>query len=99
MRRLYYVYILASRKYGALYIGFTGDLAGRIYTHREDLIDGHTGRYHIHHLVHFEIFEDPEEAILREKRLKKWRRSWKIDLIEAENPAWRDLYDDIASSG
>lgn len=71
MSRLYYVYILASRKYGALYIGVTGDLAGRIYTHREDLIDGHTSRYHIHNLVHFEVYDDAEAAILREKRLKK----------------------------
>ncbi|WIY52950.1 GIY-YIG nuclease family protein [Devosia sp. YIM 151766] len=94
----YFVYILASRKYGALYIGVTSDLAGRVYIHREELVPGHTSRYHIHHLVYFEIFEDAENAILREKRLKKWRRAWKIALIETANPRWVDLYPTIAGA-
>lgn len=94
--RQYHVYLLASRKYGALYIGVTSDLVGRVYVHREELMDGQTSRYHIHRLVHFESYDDPEQAILREKRLKKWRRAWKIELIEASNPDWRDLYPEIA---
>jgi len=96
MGRTYFVYILASRKYGALYVGVTGDLAGRIYLHREDVLRGHTAKYQIHRLVYFEVFEDPSAAIEREKRLKKWNRAWKIDLIERENPNWDDLYDSIA---
>jgi Predicted endonuclease containing a URI domain len=96
MPKVYCVYILASRKYGALYIGVTSDLAGRVYIHREELLLGQTSRYHIHNLVHFEAFDDPEHAILREKRLKKWRREWKIALIEQGNPDWVDLYPSIA---
>ncbi len=98
MGKQYYVYILASRKYGALYIGVTGDLVGRVYIHRQELLHGHTSRYHIHTLVHFEIFTDPEAAIQREKQLKKWRRAWKMELIEKDNPGWADLYPDIAGT-
>ena len=93
----FFVYILASRKYGALYIGVTGNLPGRVYLHREEILSGHTSRYHIHHLVYFEQHDDPSEAIQREKRLKKWRRAWKIELIESFNPTWRDYFDEIAS--
>jgi putative endonuclease len=93
----FFVYILASRKYGALYIGVTGNLPGRVYLHREEILRGHTSRYHIHQLVYFEQHDDPLEAIQREKRLKKWRRAWKIELIESFNPAWRDYFDEIAS--
>ena len=96
MVRQFYVYILASRKYGALYIGVTSDLVSRIYIHREELVPGQTSRYHIHRLVHYEVFAAPDEAILREKRLKKWRRDWKIALIEKTNPQWNDLYEEIA---
>ena len=98
MGKQYYVYILASRKYGALYIGFTSDLIGRTYIHREHLIQGHSSRYNIRNLVHFEEFGDPDNAIAREKQLKKWRRSWKIELIEKDNPEWRDLYPDITET-
>src|SRR5579871_6097056 len=91
----FFVYILASRKYGALYVGVTGNLPGRIYMHREEILRGHTARYHIHQLVWFEQHDDPSEAILREKRLKNWRRAWKIMLIEDLNPEWRDLFDEI----
>ncbi len=94
--KAYCVYIVASRKYGALYIGVTSDLAGRVYIHREELLPGQTSRYHIHNLVYFEVFDDPQNAILREKRLKKWRREWKIELIEKTNPEWVDLYPSIA---
>ena len=96
MGKTYFVYLLASRKYGALYIGVTNDLIGRVYTHREDLLWGQTSRYHIQNLVWFEVFEDIEEAILREKRMKKWRRDWKIELIEKSNPEWADLYPEVA---
>jgi putative endonuclease len=97
MGKSYWVYILASRKYGALYVGVTGDLIARLYVHREELVAGQTSRHHIHNLVYFEIHGDPESAILREKRIKKWRRAWKIDLIEKDNPDWRDLYPEIVN--
>ena len=92
----YVVYILASRKYGALYIGVTGNLVGRVVNHREEWLEGFTSRYHIHDLVYFEQFDGPSDAILREKQLKKWRRGWKIELIEKSNPDWHDLFDQIA---
>jgi putative endonuclease len=85
------VYMLASGLYGALYIGVTSNLLQRLVQHREGLIPGFTSRYKVHRLVHFEMFGDMEGAIVREKRLKNWRRQWKINLINAENPEWRDL--------
>lgn len=91
----YFVYILASRKYGVLYTGVTGDLIGRTYVHREDLLQGFTSRYHVHRLVYFEQHDGAYEAITREKQVKKWRRAWRIDLIEKENPEWRDLYEEL----
>ena len=92
----YAVYILASRKYGALYIGVTGNLVGRVVAHREEWLKGFTSRYHIHSLVYFEQYDQPRYAIAREKQLKKWRRDWKIALIETSNPGWYDLFDEIA---
>jgi putative endonuclease len=92
----YAVYILASRKYGALYVGVTGDLLGRVVTHREEWLAGFTSRYHINDLVYAEFHTKPSAAILREKQLKKWRRDWKIRLIEEHNAEWRDLFDEIA---
>jgi putative endonuclease len=91
----YYVYIMASKRDGMLYIGVTSDLAGRIYKHKSDLADGFTNKYHIHNLVYFEIAEDIKSAITREKQLKKWNRAWKIALIEKNNPEWKDLYCDL----
>jgi putative endonuclease len=91
----YVVYILASRKYGALYIGVTGNLLGRVVTHREEWLAGFTARYRIHDLVYFEQFDSPSDAILRERQIKKWRRAWKIELIEKSNPDWDDLFDQI----
>ena len=91
----YFVYILASRKYGALYIGVTNDLIARTYIHREDILPGQSSRYHIHNLVYFEQHDDIDAAVTREKRLKKWRRQWKIDRIEQTNPDWHDLYPDL----
>ena len=97
MDRSFFVYILASRKYGALYVGVTSDLVARIYLHREEILPGQTSRYHIHNLVYFEQHGTAEAAIVREKRIKKWRRAWKIALIEEGNPDWRDLYPEIAA--
>jgi len=91
----YYVYILASRKKGTLYIGVTSDLARRIYEHKYDLVEGFTKLYKVHSLVYLEITESIEGAIDREKKLKKWNREWKIRLIEKSNPEWRDLYSEL----
>jgi len=91
------VYILASRRNGALYVGVTSNLVGRIWQHRSDLIDGYTKRYRVHLLVWFEQHETMESAILREKAIKEWKRQWKCELIERSNPYWRDLYPEICS--
>ena len=88
----YSVYILASNKNGTLYIGMTNDLRRRVYEHKNHFIDGFTQKYNVDRLVYFEMTNDPQSAILREKRLKKWKRQWKIDLIEQMNPEWKDLY-------
>ncbi len=85
------VYILASRKYGTLYIGVTSDLIARLYQHRSGEVKGFTTRYRVHKLVRFEQLETMTEAIVREKQLKRWHRQWKINLIESENPDWHDL--------
>ncbi len=90
------VYILASRPNGTLYIGVTSDLMKRVWEHRNDVVKGFTQRYGVHRLVHFEQFRSMFEAIEREKELKKWRRAWKIALIERSNPAWRDLWPEIS---
>jgi putative endonuclease len=88
----YYVYILASKKNGTLYIGVTNDLIKRVYEHKNNLADGFTKKYNIHDLVYFEETNDVYEAIQREKQMKKWNRRRKINLIQAENPDWKDLY-------
>ena len=95
--RAFYVYILASRRHGTLYIGVTNDLIRRVYEHKIKAVRGFTKRYNVYRLVWFEIYDDPENAIAREKELKKWRRDWKIRLIEESNPNWDDLYEGIAS--
>jgi putative endonuclease len=87
-----YVYIIASKKNGTLYIGVTSDLKRRIYEHKNKLAEGFSKRYDISLLVYFEIYDDIRLAILREKRLKAWKRDWKIRLIEEQNPEWNDLY-------
>jgi putative endonuclease len=92
----YYVYILASKRNGTLYIGVTNDLIKRIFEHKNDLIEGFTKKYKVHRLVYYEQTEDIRSAIQREKRLKKWNRQWKIKLIEKINPDWKDLYDELA---
>jgi putative endonuclease len=91
----YYVYVLASKRNGTLYIGVTSDLVKRIYEHKQSLVDGFTKEYNIHALVYFELYKEIEEAILREKQMKKWNRKWKIRLIEEKNPEWKDLYNEI----
>lgn len=90
-----FVYILASKKNGTLYIGVTNDLLRRVDEHKRDMNEGFTKRYHVHRLVYFEAGEDISGAIWREKCLKKWNRKWKIRLIEETNPEWRDLYDEL----
>jgi putative endonuclease len=95
--RHYYVYILASRIGGTLYIGVTNDLIRRVFEHKSKLVEGFTKKYDVVTLVYFEQFDDPENAIKREKRLKKWNRAWKIRLIEEHNPNWEGLYPTIAS--
>ncbi|MDB5458650.1 MAG: excinuclease subunit, N-terminal [Caulobacteraceae bacterium] len=90
-----WVYILASAPYGTLYIGVTADLPRRVFEHREGVGSAFAKRYGVHRLVHSEYFEDIETAIHREKRLKKWNRRWKIDLIEQDNPHWADLYEGL----
>jgi len=85
------VYILASRHYGSLYIGVTSDLLKRLSQHRDGLTPGHTSKYAIYRLVHFEVLGTMEAAIAREKQLKNWHRQWKINLINAANPEWMDL--------
>lgn len=89
------VYILAKDYHGTLYTGVTSDLIKRIYEHKNGLIDGFTRKYNIKNLVYFEIHETMEAAIQREKTVKKWKREWKYDLIEKDNPRWEDLYSQI----
>jgi putative endonuclease len=93
----YYVYILASRKHGTLYLGVTNDIVRRGYEHRSKALRGFTTRYGVDKLVWFEIYDDAATAIAREKELKKWRRDWKIRLIEESNPTWDDLYPSIST--
>jgi putative endonuclease len=92
MDKEFWVYILASKRNGTLYIGVTSNLAQRTWAHKNGAVEGYT---HSDRLVYCEAFGDAESAISREKQMKKWRRAWKIQLIEESNPEWRDLYDDI----
>jgi putative endonuclease len=89
------VYVLASKRNGTLYIGVTSNLQKRAWEHKNDLIEGFTKKYGIHHLVYYELQEDMMTAITREKQMKKWNRSWKLKLIESKNPDWKDLWEDI----
>jgi putative endonuclease len=86
------VYVLATYKRGTLYVGVTSDLVKRVWQHKNDFADGFTKRYGVHSLVWYEMHETMESAIRREKAIKKWRRAWKVALIEATNPGWTDLY-------
>ena len=93
----YYVYILASKRNGTLYIGVTNNLIRRVWEHRNDVVDGFTKKYGVHRLVYYEQTDSVEAAIQREKRLKKWNRAWKIELIEGVNPDWHDLYEELTA--
>lgn len=95
----YYVYIVTNKPRGTLYVGMTNNLVRRSYEHRNGLIDGFTKKYNLKRLVYFEVFDRVEDAILREKRLKKWNKQWKIDLIERVNPNWSDLYEQLVEEG
>ena len=86
------VYIVANKRNGTLYIGVTSDLVKRIWEHKNNVVEGFTKRYKVHRLVWFELHETMESAITREKRLKNWKRKWKMELIEGINPDWEDLY-------
>lgn len=89
------VYILASKRNGALYIGIINDLQKRVWEHKNDLVDGFTKRYGVHHLVYYELYGDMVSAITREKQIKKWNRTWKLELIEKHNPRWNDLWERV----
>jgi len=91
----FYVYILASRQRGTLYTGVTNDLARRVFEHREKITKGFTRQYDVTRLVYYETYDAPDTAIAREKRLKRWNREWKIQAIEAFNPEWQDLYEEL----
>jgi len=95
MTKTYYVYILASKRNGTLCIGVTNDLERRLYEHKNNLIEGFTNKYNVHHLVYYEDVNDIQSALQREKQLKRWTRKWKIELIEKVNPEWRDLAEDF----
>lgn len=89
------VYILASKRNGTLYTGVTGNLVQRVWQHKQDLVPGFTQKYHVHTLVYFELHEQMLNAITREKQIKNWKREWKIQLIEKDNPQWKDLWENI----
>jgi putative endonuclease len=86
---------LASKRNGTLYIGVTSNLLKRVWEHKNDLIEGFTNRYGVHRLVYYELHEDMMSAITRAKQVKKWNRAWKLELIEGQNPSWRDLWEEI----
>ena len=86
------VYILASKRNGTLYIGVTSDLVKRIWEHNNNMVEGFTKRYNVHRLVWYELHDSMQSTIIREKRLKDWKRKWKLELIESSNPKWQDLY-------
>jgi len=95
VEKQFYVYILASKRNGTLYIGVTSNLLQRVWQHKNKLVDGFTKKYNVNTLVYYEVHSNAESAITREKQMKKWRRLWKIELIEEKNPDWKDLYEDI----
>lgn len=91
----YYVYIMASKKNGTLYVGVTSDLARRVFEHKHDLIEGFTKKYKVHMLVYYEHTNDISSAIEREKVIKRWKRQWKVNLIQRSNPDWKDLSSEL----
>ena len=97
MDKHFYVYILASQRNGTLYIGMTSDLVRRVWEHKQKVVEGFSSIYGVDKLVYYEVHDTAEGAIVREKRLKKWNRVWKVRVIEEMNPSWRDLYDEIGT--
>ena len=95
MNKLYFVYILASRKNGTLYTGVTNNLIKRVYEHKHHLLKGFTDKYEVNQLMYYETMEDINTAIHREKCIKRWKREWKLELIERDNPEWKDLYNGL----
>ncbi len=89
------IYILASKRNGTLYTGVTSDLLARVWQHKNDATEGFTKKYSVHKLVYFEQYENIPSAIEREKQIKKWKREWKLELIEEQNPTWKDLYENV----
>ncbi len=95
MEKNYCVYVLASKKNGTLYIGVTSNLIKRVWEHKNKIREGFTAKYNVDKLVYYEQYSDPENAIKREKRLKRYKRKWKIELIEKSNPEWQDMYNQL----
>jgi putative endonuclease len=95
----YFVYILANKPNGTLYTGFTSDLLGRVYIHKQRLVKGFTKKYGVTKLMFFECCDDYDAALQREKQIKEWKREWKLALIEKTNPFWQDLYDETLKNG
>ena len=95
MNKKFYVYILASRRNGTLYSGMSSNLVKRAWEHKNNMVEGFSDRYNVKNLVYFEVHDSAESAIIREKQIKKWRRKWKLRLIEEQNPEWEDLYSTI----
>ncbi len=92
----YFVYMLASKRNGTLYIGVTNNLLKRVHQHKNDVKEGFTRKYNVHSLVYYEVFNRIQDAITREKRMKKWKRQWKMELIEKSNPNWEDLFESLS---
>ena len=97
MKDHFYVYLLTNKKEGRFYVGMTSDLPKRIWEHKSKIIDGFTKKYNLDQLVYYEVFDDADNAIRREKRLKRWNRDWKIQAVEELNPSWEDLYAEICA--
>ncbi|MGB7054145.1 MAG: GIY-YIG nuclease family protein [bacterium] len=95
MSKHYFVYILASKRNGTLYVGITSNIVKRVWEHKNKVVNGFTKKYDVKNLVYYEQYDDPQNAIRRERRLKKYKRRWKLDLIEKHNPEWKDLYCDL----
>ena len=93
--KTYYVYIMASKRNGTLYVGVTNDLIRRVYEHKTNVVEGFTEKYRVHKLVYWEQSDSVESALQREKQLKRWNRQWKIALIEKENSDWEDMYEQL----
>ena len=96
MEKQFYVYIMTSRRNGTLYIGMSSNLVQRVWQHKNNMVEGFTDKYNVKHLVYFEVHDSAESAITREKQIKKWRRKWKLRLIEEHNPQWEDLFSKIS---